>query len=150
MGKQIWENFPKKTRLFLRLPFRRHGHCTQMDTGHFQVDRSVSTAKSASMCDHMIVLCLHEQCPGVAYILKAKKFVELPFQSKKKIEGSFFGHFGSFLGHFGPFWAILGHIWATVGHLGSFLGHFVAFVEKFAESSIFSRDLLLECMCTRP
>ena len=83
VGKQIWENFPKKTRLFLRLPFRRHGHCTQMDTGHFQVDRSVSTAKSASMCDHMIVLCLHEQCPGVAYILKAKKFVELPFQSKK-------------------------------------------------------------------
>ena len=83
------------------------------------MDRSVSTAKSASMCDHMIVLCLHEQCPGVAYILKAKKFAEPPFQSKKIAEKVWV--------LFGPFWVILGHSWAIWGHLGSYLGHFGPF-----------------------
>ena len=82
---------------------------------------------------------------AITYILKAKKFAEPPFQSKKnsgKSAGYFWailGHFGSFLGHFGHFWAILGHICATLCHFGSFLGHFVAFLEKFAESSIFLR-----------
>ena len=49
------------------------------------------------------------------YILKAKKFVEPPFQSKKLRKkcvnpgvifgpfGVIVGHFGSFLGHFGSF-----------------------------------------------
>ena len=39
----------------------------------------------------------------VAYILKAKKFAESPFQSKKLLKkcGSFLVYFGSFLGHFG-------------------------------------------------
>ena len=71
-----------------------------------------------------------------AYILKAKKFAEPPFQSKKIAEkvrkfGRHFwgiwGNFGSFLGHFGSFWVILGPCWTILGHLGSYLGHFGAF-----------------------
>ena len=92
----------------------------------------------------------------VAYILKAKKFAEPSFQSKKIAEkvrksgrhfcaiwgnfGPFWVIFGPFKGHVGPFCAIWGHIWATLGHFDSFLGHFVAFLDKFAESSNFLRD----------
>ena len=60
------------------------------------------------------------------YVLKAKKFAEPAFQSKKscgKKCGSFLGHFGSFSGNFGPFWPCLGHC--------------MAFLDKFAESSNF-------------
>ena len=64
-----------------------------------------------------------------SYILKAKKFAEPPFQSKKIVEKVrvIFGPFWAFLGHFGHFWAILGHICATLGHFGSFLGHLGSF-----------------------
>ena len=64
-----------------------------------------------------------------AYILKAKKFAELPFQSKKIAEKVWV--------LFGPFWVILGHSFAILGHIWPFLGHFMAFLDKFAESSIF-------------
>ena len=67
-----------------------------------------------------VLLCV---CSGEAYILKAKKFAEPPFQSKKMRKkcinpGVIFGPFGVILGHF-----------------GSFLGHFGSFLDKFAESS---------------
>ena len=61
-----------------------------------------------------------------AYILKAKKFAEPPFQSKKNC--------GLFLGHFGSFWVILGPFWAFLGHFGSYLGHFGSFLAIFARS----------------
>ena len=79
------------------------------------------------------------------YILKAKKFVEPLFQSKKiagKVRKSG-RHFWAIWGNFGPFWitlrhfwAILGHIWDILGPFWPFLGHIVAFLDKFAESSI--------------
>ena len=81
------------------------------------------------------------------YILKAKKFAEPLFQSKKiaeKVRKSG-RHFWAIWGNCGPFWVIFGPLWII-------LGHFVAFLDKFAESSIFfagslgSRDSLLECM----
>ena len=61
------------------------------------------------------------------YILKAKKFAEPPFQSKKIAEK---------VGKSGR------HFWSIWGNFGSFLGHFVAFLDKFAENSIFLRDSL--------
>ena len=61
-----------------------------------------------------LILTLHTFYP---YILKAKKFAELPFQKKKIAE--------KVRVIFGPFWVIF--------------GHFVAFLDKFAESSIFLR-----------
>ena len=68
-----------------------------------------------------------------AYILKAKKFAEPPFQSKNIAEKVrvIFGPFWVILG---PFWAFLGHFGSYLCHFGSFLGHFVAFLEKNAES----------------
>ena len=53
---------------------------------------------------------------GCTYILKAKKFAEPPFQSKKiaKIR-----------------WAILGHSWAILGLFGSYMGHFGSFLAIF-------------------
>ena len=102
------------------------------------------------------------------YILKAKKFAEPLFQSKKIAEkcvnpgiifGPFGGNCGPFRVIFGPLRIILGHSRAILGHLGSYLGHFGPFwvifgpfCGIFAESSNFlagslvSRDLLLECM----
>ena len=58
----------------------------------------------SSMC-----MCM---CMCMSYILKAKKFAEPPFQSKKlrKKCGLFLGHFGSFLAIFGPFRGIFGQI----------------------------------------
>ena len=69
------------------------------------------------------------------YILKANKFAEPPFQSKKLrkkcvnpgvIFGPFevilshfwaiLGHFGSYLVHFGQFWVIFGYFWAISWH----------------------------------
>ena len=94
------------------------------------------------------------------YILKAKKFVEPPFQLKKIAEkvrksgchfwailGNF-GPFWVFLGYFGPFWVILGPfgvifgpLWAILGNFWPFLGHFMAFLDKFAEKGqFFLRD----------
>ena len=57
-----------------------------------------------------------------AYILKAKKFAEPPFQSKKIAEkvGKSGRHFWVIWGNFGPFWIILGHSRVIVGHLGPF------------------------------
>ena len=68
-----------------------------------------------------------------SYILKAKKFAEPPFQSKKLrkkyanqsvIFGPFGGNFGPFGVIFGPFgvifrplWVILGHFWAISWHI---------------------------------
>ena len=87
------------------------------------------------------------------YILKAKKFVEPLFQSKKIAEkvrksgrhfwtilGHFWAtldHYRAILGHFGPFWVIFGPLWAILGNFWPFLGHIVAFLKKFAESSNF-------------
>ena len=53
------------------------------------------------------------------YILKAKKFAELPFQSKNIA--------GKVRVIFGPFWVILGSFWAFLGHFGSYLCHFGPF-----------------------
>ena len=70
------------------------------------------------------------------YILKAKKFAEPLFQSKKIAEKvrksgrhfwAIWGNFGPFWVIFGPFWIILGHSRAILGHLGSYLGHFGPF-----------------------
>ena len=66
-------------------------------------------------------------CSLRAYILKAKKFAEPPFQSKKLRKKC-----KSFL-------VILGHSLVILGHFWPFLGHFVAFLDKFAESSNFLR-----------
>ena len=68
-----------------------------------------------------------------AYILKAKKFGEPLFQSKKIAEKvrksgrhfwAIWGNCGPFWVIFGPLWIILGHSRAILGHLGSYLGHF--------------------------
>ena len=60
-----------------------------------------------------------------AYILKAKKFAEPPFQSKKIAE--------KVRVLFGPLWVILGHSWATLGHFGSFLAIFGPFRGIFGQ-----------------
>ena len=54
------------------------------------------------------------------YILKAKKFAEPAFQSKKKLREKVRVIFG-------PFWVILGPFWAFLGHFGSYLCHFGSF-----------------------
>ena len=73
---------------------------------------------------------------GQAYILKAKKFAEPLFQSKKFAEKvrksgrhfwAIWGNCGPFWVIFGPLWIILGHSRAILGHLGSYLGHFGPF-----------------------
>ena len=67
------------------------------------------------------------------YILKAKKFAEPFFQSKKFMEKvrKSGRHFWAIWGNCGPFWVIVGQLWITLGHsravwghLGSYLGHF--------------------------
>ena len=75
------------------------------------------------------------------YILKAKKFAELPFKTKNIAE-KVRVIFGPFWVIFRSFWVILGHSFlghfgSYLCHFGSFLGHFVAFLDKFAESSNF-------------
>ena len=50
-----------------------------------------------------------------AYILKAKKFAELPFQSKKLRKNA--GYFWAILGLLGPFWAIFGPFWVIFAKL---------------------------------
>ena len=86
-----------------------------------------------------------------AYILKAKKFAEPPFQSKKNC-GKSAGHFWAILDHS---WAILGYIWATLGHFGSFLAIFgpvcgilgqICGKFYFFAASLGSGNSLLECM----
>ena len=53
-----------------------------------------------------------------AYILKANKFADPPFQSTNIAEkcGSFLGHFGNFWDIFVPLLAISGHFWAILWH----------------------------------
>ena len=66
-------------------------------------------------------------CPIIPYILKAKKFAELPFQSKKIAEkvrvifGPFWVIFGPFWVIFGPFLAILWHFWTILRKVQFFL-----------------------------
>ena len=66
------------------------------------------------------------------YILKAKKFAEPFFQSKKFMEKvrksgrhfwAIWGNFGPFWVIFEPFWIILGHCRAILGHIRTTLGH---------------------------
>ena len=56
------------------------------------------------------------------YVLKAKKFAEPLFQSKKITEQvrESGRNFRAIWGNFGPFWVILGHFWATLDHFGWF------------------------------
>ena len=64
-----------------------------------------------------------------AYILKAKKFAEPLFQSKKiaeKVRKSG-RHFWAIWGNFGPFWVIFGPFWIILGHSRVILGHFRPF-----------------------
>ena len=66
------------------------------------------------------------------YILKAKKFAEPPFQSKKIAEKVrvIFGPFWVILVHFGPFLVILGHFWSfriILDHFWAILGYFWLF-----------------------
>ena len=97
------------------------------------------------------------------YILKAKKFAEPLFQSKKIAEKvrksgrhfwAIWGNCGPFWVIFGPLWIILGHSRAIWGHLGSYLGHFgpcwVIFGPNCGKFNFFarlfgSRYSLLEC-----
>ena len=77
------------------------------------------------------------------YILKAKKFAELPFQSKNIAEmcGSFLGHFGSFWVILEPFWVIFVPLWATLGQFGPFFGPFCGiFGTNLRKLQIFLRD----------
>ena len=64
------------------------------------------------------------------YILKANKFAEPPFQSKKlrKKCGSFLGHLGSFGVILGPFGVIFGSLWAI---FGPYCGIFEQICRKF-------------------
>ena len=60
-----------------------------------------------------------------AYILKAKKFAEPLFQSKKfaeKVRKSG-RHFWAIWGNFGLFWVIFGPLWIILGHSRAILGH---------------------------
>ena len=68
-----------------------------------------------------------------AYILKAKKFAEPPFQSNKlrKIVG--------------PFWVIFGLLWAILGHFWAKLRKICRKFNFFA-GSLGSQYSLLECM----
>ena len=83
-------------------------------------------------------------CPPRPYILKAKKFAEPLFQSKKIAEKvrksgrhfwAIWGNCGPFWVIFGPLWIILGHSRAILGHLGSYLGHFGPFWVIFSRDS---------------
>ena len=71
-----------------------------------------------------------------AYILKANKFAEPPFQSTNIAE--------KVRVIFGPFWVILGPFWVIFGPLWAILGHFWPFLGQIAENlrnvQIFLRD----------
>ena len=63
------------------------------------------------------------------YILKAKKFAEPLFQSKKiaeKVRKSG-RHFWAIWGNCGPFWVIFGPLWIILSHSRVTLGHFGSF-----------------------
>ena len=56
------------------------------------------------------------------YILKAKKFAEPLFQSKKCVNpGVIFGPFWVILG---PFWVLIGPLWVIFGHFQAVFWHF--------------------------
>ena len=71
------------------------------------------------------------------YILKAKKFAEPAFQSKK-VAGKSAGHFWAILGHSRAILGLFGHVWATAWHFWTNLRRVQIFLG--------SRDSLLECM----
>ena len=71
-----------------------------------------------------------------AYILKAKKFAELPFKTKNIAEKVrvIFGPFWVILG---PFWVIFGSFWVIFGHFWAILWHFWT---KLRKVQFFLRD----------